>query len=607
MCGIFGSTKLHGKTIINKKLSISNFRGPDNSSYEIISNKLILGHNRLSIFDLDSRSNQPFFYQNLAIVFNGEIYNFKILKEELKVKGHKFRTTSDTEVICALYIEYGEKCLNYLNGMFSFVIYDKNKDVLFGARDRLGQKPFFYYYEDDIFEFSSNLKQIEINNSLKLDSKACKDYFYFGYFLDPDTPYKNVYKLIPGSYFNYNFSNKSLEVNKYWSINDKEINPNLDYKEGKQELKELLLDSTKIRLEADVPVGIFLSGGVDSSLITSLAKEVKEDVNTYSIKFNEKKFDESNESKKIANYLGTNHHTFTCDLDNAKSLIEDFYDYYDEPFSDVSALPSLLLSKYVSKNVTVALTGDGADELFLGYSRYKWMNDVHRLYKLSYNFRKTISYILSLVPNYKIKMLAKGIGYKNELSLYLSLMTTFKTSYLKNEISKAKIDECSWYFSNYSVLESCSMYDVRAYLNSDINTKVDRASMAYSLETRSPFMDYRVVELSKTLPIEYKFKDGKLKYILKDILSDYLPLELFDRPKKGFGVPIKEWLFKDLRGLAFECLEHFKEIKLEFIDYEKYNNLYNEFYLGKANHSVEIWRMIMFVLWYKKSENNLNE
>lgn len=603
MCGIFGSTVIHNKKIINEKLNVSNYRGPDNSSYDIISDKLIFGHNRLSIFDLEERSNQPFFYESIAIVFNGEIYNFIALKNELIKKGYVFSTTSDTEVICALYLEYKEECLQYLNGMFSFVIYDKEKDVLFGARDRLGQKPFFYYLKDNVFEFSSNLKQIEINNHLEIDSNTCKDYFYYGYFLDPDTPYKNVYKLMPGTYFTYDLKDKTFCLKKYWSMNDVKTNKQFDYKTAKQELKNLLLDSTKIRLQADVPVGLFLSGGVDSSLITSLAKENKKDVNTYSIKFNEKKFDESNESKKIANYLGTNHNTFTCDLNSAKDLILNFYDYYDEPFADVSALPSMLLSKYVSNNVTVALTGDGADELFLGYSRYKWMNDISSFYKIPHSVRNIISYMVSLIPNYKIKMLAKGISYKNESDLYLSLMTTFKTNYMKSKISKDKIEECLWYFSEYNFLESPSMYDVRSYLNSDINTKVDRASMAFSLETRSPFMDYRVAEFSKILPTSYKFRESKLKYILKDILSDYIPLELFDRPKKGFGVPIKEWLQKDLKELTFDCYEYFKQLKLEFIDYEKYECLIKEFYSRKANHSVEIWRMIMFVLWFKGQKN----
>lgn len=600
MCGIFGSTILYSEEVVKEKLKVASYRGPDFSDFKRIDEKLIFGHNRLSVVDLDSRSNQPFLYQNLAIVFNGEIYNFSDLRKKLEDKNYTFTTSSDTEVICAMYLEYGENCVDFFIGMFSFVIYDKDNDQLFGARDRLGQKPFFYYINDGIFEFASNLKQIEINNNLTIDEQTCSNYFYFGYFVDPETPYKNVFKLKQGHSFNYNLSTKHFESKKYWTVDENRPKLTGSYEEVKLELKRLLLDSVAIRLQADVPVGLFLSGGVDSSLITSLAKEVKKEINTYSIKFSEKEFDESDESREIASFLKTNHHTFTCDLNNSKKLIQNFYKYYDEPFSDVSALPSMLLSAEVSKHVTVALTGDGADELFLGYERYKWMSNVNLIYKAPYFFRKFVSKILQLLPNYKLKMLAKGIGYKNIENLYFNLMTSFKTSYVKKEQSFDKNKRFLHYFKENSLLDACGLFDMDVYLNSDINTKVDRASMAYSLETRSPFMDNRVVEYSRLLPLKFKFKNGTLKFILKDILSDYIPKELFDRPKKGFGVPLESWLKSDLKPLVFECLDYFEQLKLTFIDYSKFKILVEEFYKNKANHSVEIWKMMMFVLWYKE-------
>lgn len=602
MCGIFGSTILYGDEVVKEKLDVASFRGPDFSDFKRIDEKLIFGHNRLSVVDLDSRSNQPYFYQNLVIVFNGEIYNFKDLRQELEKKKYTFTTTSDTEVICAMYLEYGEDCVNFFTGMFSFVIYDKNNNQLFGARDRLGQKPFFYYINEDVFEFASNLKQLAINNNLTIDPKTCCNYFYFGYFVDPETPYENVYKLKPGHSFIYNLETSKFQSKEYWKVNKPQKKFEGSYGQAKSKLKELLLESVSTRLEADVPVGLFLSGGIDSSLITALSKTVKKEVNTYSIKFSEKKFDESNESREIAKYLKTNHQTFTCDLSTSKNLIQNFYKYYDEPFSDVSALPSMLLSAEVRKCVTVALTGDGADELFLGYKRYKWINNVSLLYKIPYPLRNTASKALSPFPSYKLKMLAQGVQYKNIQELYFNLMTSFKTSYIKNKLSYDKEGRYLNYFKNNDLLSACAMFDMSVYLNSDINTKVDRASMAYSLETRSPFMDHKVAEFATSLPLEFKYKDGSLKYILKDILSDYIPKELFDRPKKGFGVPLESWLKKDLKPLVLECLDVFKKLKLEFIDYPKFQVLVDDFYIDKGNHSVEIWKMVMFVLWYKSKD-----
>jgi asparagine synthase (glutamine-hydrolysing) len=603
MCGIYGSTKLFSEEIVDEKLQIANFRGPDFSKSIFYKNKVVLAHNRLSIFDLDARSHQPFEYMFVSIVFNGEIYNYLDLKKQLEKKHYKFNTNSDTEVVCAMYIEYGEAFLDQLIGMFSFVIYDKNNNQLFGARDRMGQKPFYYYIKDSHFEFASNLKQISHKNNLELNDKTCLNYFYFGYFVDPETPYKDVYKLEPGSKFIYSLEDNSLVISKYWDLNSFKNESNLDYSSTKIELNNLLKSAVSTRLKADVPVGLFLSGGIDSSLITALAKESKENVNTYSIKFLEKQFDESDDSKKIAAHLKTNHHTFVCDLNKGKELIKTFYKFYDEPFADVSSIPSMLLSSEVSKDVTVALTGDGADEFFMGYSRYKWMDQIKSVYKAPYILRKPLSKIGQSIPNYKIKMLSKGVGYKKIEELYFGLISTFKTEYLNAPHSYDIENKLTPLFNEYGLLKACSVFDMNVYLNSDINTKVDRASMAYSLEARSPFMDHRVVEFAMKTPSEYKYKENTTKFILKDILEDYVPKTLFDRPKKGFGVPLESWLKKDLKNLVLDCYEYFKEMKLHYINYSVFNMYIEDFYNNKANHSVEIWKMVMFVLWLQENEN----
>lgn len=602
MCGIYGSTKLYSEDIISEKLDIAKFRGPDFSRYKHFSEQLVLGHNRLSILDLDQRSNQPFEYDDIAVVFNGEIYNFEKLRKSLIDKGYIFKTTSDTEVLCAMYVEYGNKCVEYFIGMFAFALYDKKNNLLFGARDRLGQKPFFYYLDGDHFEFASNLRQIKLANALNLDKKMCANYFYFGYFTDPETPFENVKKLMPGHSFCYDLSTSSLTISRYWDIDNFTKNKYGSYKLAKKELEETLRDAIKIRLRADVPVGLFLSGGIDSSLISALAKQVKTEINTYSIKFNEKKFDESSEAQEIAKHLGTNHHTFVCSIEKSKDLICSFYKYYDEPFADVSALPSMLLSSEVKKDVTVALTGDGADEFFIGYSRYTWMQKIKPFYQIPYTLRRLIAIVIGILPNYKIKMLAKGFALKNLELLYFRLMSSFKTGYVTIPNSFNTQKRLYSHFSKKSILEACSRYDIDVYLNSDINTKVDRASMAYSLETRSPFMDHRVVELSRRLPTFFKYRKRKSKYILKDILGDYVPKSLFERPKKGFGVPMEDWLKDDLKPMFDECYNLFKSYDFDFIDYSKFERLVNDFYKGRANNSVELWKMMMFVMWYREYE-----
>lgn len=603
MCGIYGSTILYDEKIIEEKLKIIGFRGPDFSAYKYFNNAVVFGHNRLSVFDIDSRSNQPFTYFGVSITFNGEIYNFTELRESLESKGYTFKTTSDTEVICAMYLEYGEDCVKHFIGMFSFVIYDIDENKLFGARDRMGQKPFFYYLKDNHFEFSSNLKQISNNKNLEINDETCLNYFYFGYFIDPETPFKDIYKLEPGNRFIFCLNKNKLKITQYWSLLESHNEVITNYESAKQELKILLKNAVSIRLKADVPVGLFLSGGIDSSLISALAKEFKSNVNTYSIKFLEKQFDESEDSKKIANHIGTNHHTFVCDIQKGKELIKSFYKYYDEPFADVSALPTMLLSSQVKNDVTVAITGDGADEFFLGYSRYKWMKQIQPIYKIPYVLRCLVSKIGRLIPNYKLKMLFKGIGYKNLEQLYFGLLTTFKSEHLHSDHNFDVKNRFENYFKNNDLLKACSIFDMQVYLNSDINTKVDRASMAYSLETRSPFMDHRLVEFSMRLPTKFKIKNNQTKFILKDILEEYVPRELFDRPKKGFGVPLESWLKKDLKPLVESSYAYFKELKINFINYSIFDNYLEEFYSNKANHSVEIWRMLMFVLWLQENEN----
>jgi len=393
MCGIYGTNKNYTAEQLRSKLERTRFRGPDYSSVDKVgtNNKFVFGHNRLSIIDLDPRSNQPFCYNSsIHIVFNGEIYNFLVIKQELINKGYSFKTTSDTEVLCAAYIEYGNDFVTKLNGMFAFAIFDETKNKIFAARDRMGQKPFYYSFDENGFEFSSQLASIQLfNNNLSISKNAIRYFLKWSVIPDPYSIFNEVKKLKAGYTLELDLNTNSLSTNQYWDIKTTPAVYHGNYVEAKAKLKSLLQDAVSTRLVADVPVGVFLSGGIDSSLIAALATESSnKKVKTFSVKFNEKGFDESIYAQKVANHLNTDHHIIECNYDEGLDLIENFSYYYDEPFADASAIPSMLLAKYTSRHVKVAVSGDGGDEGFIGYHRYKWMKQVETLlFSIYYRFR----------------------------------------------------------------------------------------------------------------------------------------------------------------------------------------------------------------------------
>ncbi|MEO8933900.1 MAG: asparagine synthase (glutamine-hydrolyzing), partial [Xanthomarina sp.] len=506
MCGIYGSTIPYTNSQIQEKLERSKFRGPDKLKFSHFGNEnqVVFGHNRLAIIDLDQRSDQPFTYgENIDLVFNGEIYNFIEIKERLKLKGYEFNTTSDTEVICAAYLEYGEACVNHFNGMFAFVIYDRSKNIFFGARDRLGQKPFYYYHNGKDFEFASQLSVIQMHHSnLSISKKAISLYLAWGTIPDPYAIFNEIKKLRAGHSFVFDLTTNNYTEETYWDIDYKNKNPfKGTYEEAKTILDTTLKDAVSKRLFADVPVGVFLSGGVDSSLIAALAtKSTNSKVKTFSVKFNEAGFDESIYAQQVADHLQTDHHIIECNYEEGKALIKNFCYYYDEPFSDSSAIPSMLLAKHTREKVTVALSGDAGDESFLGYHRYNWMKKKSKIYAIPYFIRKLGASILNLSSHKRLKIIADVISYKNVNDLYLAYSSGFKQTWIKDKVNVQQLEEFKYLnHKNKNLLERISDFDIKGYLNWDINTKVDRATMAYSLEARSPLMDYRVVDFARSL------------------------------------------------------------------------------------------------------------
>lgn len=603
MCGIYGSTINYSQEIVQAKLQKINFRGPDYSEVKYTED-VILGHNRLSIIDLDQRSNQPFPYLHLIIVFNGEIYNYQDIKKDLQKKGYSFNTSSDTEVICAAYLEYGKACLSYFNGMFSFVIYDRNKRTLFGARDRFGKKPFYYCDRDGQFEFASQPSQINLGRHFNIDQQAINEYFMWGYIPEPRSIWAEVKKLPAGYCFTYNLSSRTLDTEKYWDLDYSWENKFIGtYEEGKKHLKDLLTDSVKIRMNADVPLGVFLSGGIDSSLVASLASGMINKLKTFSIKFNEKGFDESIYAAQVATHLGTEHHTIECNYLEGINLINDFSSYYDEPFADSSSIPSMLLSKYTKKHVTVALSGDGGDEGFIGYQRYKWMNMVNPLLKLPLPIRECAAWLINLSPNYVHKLIAMGISMKDIQTLYIKMPSGMENSWIeKPHLGLKNVFLQILKNPSKSLLENLSDFDIKTYLNEDINTKVDRASMAFSLESRSPLMDYRVVEFARSLPTNFKYNNGVQKRILKDVLYEYVPKEMFNRPKAGFTMPFKEWFRNELKEYVLDNLSESELRNIPGICRRRTAEIINEHLTGKWNRYPQIWKLLVLTQWLKKQK-----
>ncbi len=600
MCGIYGTTKRYSDTIIQKKLESIQFRGPDHSEYKQVAEQVGFGHNRLSIIDLDARSNQPMLYEHLWLVYNGEVYNFQEIKDGLIQKGYRFRTDSDSEVIAAAYLAYGEQCVTHFNGMFAFVIYDAKKNCLFGARDRLGQKPFYYTLANNEFEFASQIYPISIGNNFAIDENSITQYLHWTFIIAPNSIYKEIKKLQAGHYFTYDLSSRKFTEKKYWDIDEYQSFEGT-YQEAKEELTYLIKDATKKRLIADVPIGVFLSGGIDSSLVAAMAQqETQQAIRTFSIKFNEAEFDESKYAQEVADRLQTNHTTILCSYQEGLDMIDQLVNSYQEPFADSSAIPTSLLSKHTRKHVTVALSGDAGDESFIGYNRYDWINRVSPIFAFPKPLRKLAGAGLRYTGNRKFQLIADGISCEDINELYIKAFSFYSNS-LINQAPNYKTVYNNWGASNKNLLERSSDLDIKVYLDSCINTKVDRASMAYSLESRAPLEDYRVVAFARSLPTHFKYSKGVKKRILKEVLYQYLPREIFERPKQGFGVPLAEWFRTHLKEYLLDTLHEDQLKQIPRINIKGVQLQIKEHLSGNYDWSHNLWTLLVLANWMKKN------
>jgi len=597
MCGIYVTNLPLSREEVSTKINRIKYRGPDFTGTKCIDN-LSFGHLRLSIIDLDNRSNQPMDFEEFTIVFNGEIYNFNSIKSELIDLGHSFETEGDTEVLLKGYKEWGDQVVKKLNGMFSFVIYNQITKKLFCSRDRLGVKPFYFSWEDGKFEICSQLKPISDNKIINED--AISMFLEFSYIPSPYSIFKDVYKLPPGNNLSIDLNSSTYTISEYWNLNNVEV-LDCSYESAKNQLHDLLTDAVKIRMQADVPFGAFLSGGIDSALISSIASKVStKPIKTFSIGFNEPKFDESKIAKEYSKIIGSIHTEKICTPEDVLNLIPKLFEVYDEPFADSSALPSLLLNKFTRQQVVVALSGDGGDESFLGYNHFDLISKFKIILKIPYKIRHFFSYILKLnLFGRRSESIRRILNYKNSNDFIKGIFLGF------GSILKKPYDGWFSSYSNFStwsdnLYQQTADLNIKLWLENDSNVKVDRASMAYSVEIRSPFLDYRIIEFARKLPISYRYIKNRKKRILRDILKLYIPEQIFNHPKKGFSIPLGKWIREELHdefliNLSDDFLN--KVHNLNVIHFKEMVKLHLE---GSHDFSSYIWRVYVLSKWLQE-------
>ena len=639
MCGISGIIDFtfgSNKTILKEITDELSHRGPDGSDYQFFernSFQIGLGHRRLAIIDLSEGGKQPMKFNEFRITYNGEIYNYKELKEDLISKGHKFTSNSDTEVILHSYAEWGSKCLTRFIGMFAFAIYNEKEDSLFLARDRAGVKPLFYGFDGKLLLFSSELKSFckHPNFIKKINLSGVQAFMQFGSVPTPYSIYEDVHKLKPGHHMtiklNQSLSKDDIEPNRqeeYWSVYDSYNSQKIDisFDEAKKSTKELLLSACNYRMIADVPVGVFLSGGFDSASVVSLLQSNStKKLKTFTISVPDIGLDEAIYAKDIANHLGTDHTEIACTQKEALDLISMLPYYYDEPFADSSAIPTTLVSLAARKNVTVSLSADAGDEIFAGYNRYDFITKYgKRLNSIPSFLRKGTANLMHYIPSNYLPILRNKYNFHNRYeklktvfrdpspqNIMLSISQQFtdsqvldlmrheqkflKTSYVSDRLSK----------SNYSDLAYMMAIDYETYLVDDILQKVDRATMTASLEGREPYLDHRIIEWAARLPDQYKYNNGVKKHILREIVYDYIPKTMMDRPKMGFAIPIGKWLKTELKELVMDYLNIDKIKSQNIFNPVEVEKLLKEFYQkNKIEFDSKIWYLLMFQMWYRR-------
>lgn len=575
MCGIYGGTNISSQH--NEK--ILQHRGPDaNGVFKL--NNVTFGQNRLSIIDISKKGTQPMRYNKseggsnhqykpesnyeLIITFNGEIYNYLEIKNQLVSLDYKFNTKTDTEVILAAYQEWGPKCVEKFNGMWAFSIYDLKKKVIFCSRDRFGQKPF--YYREEPFHFASEIKALKnFKKDITVNKNAINFFLVLGFIPEPTTIYNEIYKLPAGHNLIYNLNTKKIDVQKYYYL--PKFEPTINLEKAKSEVQSILTNAVKIRLQSDVPTAVFLSGGIDSTIISLISKELKDDISSFSITF-KTKHDESYYINLATENLNIKNKQFLFEDHIFEDLINKYSEIFDEPFADFSMFPTYFLNKSVKKHATVVLSGDGGDEVFGGYPMHRISLLLTILKKIPTLFLQTINFI----PSKRVQELIRlshleTSKYYTQSNIHTRLKSKISDQWIKDKFNESLI------LANGSIPEAFRIFDLMYFtLPEKILTKVDRTSMANSIEVRSPFLDYRLIEISQKISTKNKVSIKNGKKILKQIYSENINPKIINRKKKGFSPPFKEWFQKqdiNVQKILTELLE--KKIICDDI-YNQYSN-----------------------------------
>lgn len=653
MCGIAGfvSTSISTDTetsnrVLKRMCTVIRHRGPDDEG-TFVDQKAALGMRRLSIIAV-ATGHQPIANETgtMQIVFNGEIYNFKELRRELETYGHSFKTDSDTETILHAYEQFGARCVERLRGMFAFAIWDKEKRELFVARDRVGKKPLYYARtKQGGLLFASEMKSLLVHPDIsrEIDLRALDAYLTFGYVPDPLSILRGVAKLPPASHLTWT-ADGEVRIEKYWDFdfsknvedaarrvaNNGNVAHNKDRGEAfyVAEVRRLLDEAVRVRLVSEVPLGAFLSGGIDSSAIVGLmARHMSQPVKTFSIGFREDSFDELKYARVAAKHFGTDHHEFVVTPDICQ-IVDQLVHHFDEPFADVSAIPTYMVSKMAREHVTVALSGDGGDELFAGYTRYQI--DRHRN-----NFARVPRFVRRGVVqpfSRRLPHRAPGRNFLYNVALdpldrYIDSVSTFTqlnkhALYAKGFAQRlhetyGQADNASEMFRRVAnetttndPLERILYLDSKTYLSGDILTKVDRMSMAASLEARAPLLDHELIDFVTTIPSTLKMRGLETKYIFKQAIKDFVPPEILNRRKQGFGVPINVWINQELRDPIRDALTDTRARSRGYFDPSYIELLFNEHQRGRRDHSQQLWTLYVFELWqraYLDADSFVNE
>ena len=631
MCGITGFADFTNKSsieIAKKMAATMPHRGPDGQGeyfQQLNDVQVGFGHRRLSIIDLSHAADQPMHFDGLSIVFNGEIYNYNEIRSELIALGHQFQTHSDTEVILHSWREWGEKSIDQWRGMFAIALLDQKTNELICIRDRAGVKPFNYYFHNNLFLFGSEFKNLMAHPAFEknISKAATASFLQYGYISAPHSIFENTFKLKPGHLLRLNLTTKDISLRQYWNVYDYYNKPKLaiSLPDAIGETEKILKESFQYRMVADVPVGVFLSGGYDSTCVASLLQNSNNDkLKTFTIGTEDDKLNEAPFAKEIAHRLGTDHTEYYCTSKEALDIIPELPFYYDEPFADSSAIPTILVSRMARQKVTVALSADAGDEIFAGYNRYDYISRYgKKIQSVPAPLRNIAAKMMGIISSEHIPVLNKKANFHSRYDKLKNLLNDPSTAELLKNLNivftdqqVASIVNKNWspvntlHTSNelkkefYDPLSFMMAIDYQTYMVDDILQKVDRATMSASLEGREPFLDQNIIQWAAQLPSDYKYYNGSKKYILKEIVHKYIPKSIMDRPKSGFAIPVQDWLGKELKPLVDH---HFSDAAFDahkLFDKTEAQKIAVDFFGGRKEKYLKLWYMLMFQMWYEK-------